>query len=175
MGCDHLIHHGIKGQKWGIRRTPEQLGHKMSNESPKIKLDNGDYLYKKGTVVGRFGEKLFGNEPTYLYTNKKDRDVYENRIGGTEYTYKLKKSVRVPDENKQFIELFKYTGDTAVIEDAYTYWKENINQGGKIADGYFKYMQSLGYDALVDSRNAGVISNDPIILLNPKKCLKEVK
>lgn len=22
-----LIHHGIKGQKWGVRRTPEQLSH----------------------------------------------------------------------------------------------------------------------------------------------------
>lgn len=25
-----LEHHGIKGQKWGIRRTPEQLGHKST-------------------------------------------------------------------------------------------------------------------------------------------------
>ena len=25
---NELYHHGIKGQKWGIRRTPEQLGHR---------------------------------------------------------------------------------------------------------------------------------------------------
>lgn len=25
---DLLQHHGVKGQKWGVRRTPEQLGHK---------------------------------------------------------------------------------------------------------------------------------------------------
>lgn len=25
LGCE-LAHHGIKGQKWGVRRTPEQLG-----------------------------------------------------------------------------------------------------------------------------------------------------
>lgn len=24
---DYLAHHGIKGQKWGVRRTPEELGH----------------------------------------------------------------------------------------------------------------------------------------------------
>lgn len=26
---EFLEHHGIKGQRWGIRRTPEQLGHKV--------------------------------------------------------------------------------------------------------------------------------------------------
>ena len=25
-----LYHHGIKGMKWGVRRTPAQLGHKPS-------------------------------------------------------------------------------------------------------------------------------------------------
>lgn len=30
-----LQHHGIKGQKWGVRRTPEQLGHKPSGKKRK--------------------------------------------------------------------------------------------------------------------------------------------
>ena len=24
----YLMHHGVKGQKWGVRRTPEQLGYR---------------------------------------------------------------------------------------------------------------------------------------------------
>lgn len=30
-----LCHHGVKGMKWGIRRTPEQLGHKTGSSKKK--------------------------------------------------------------------------------------------------------------------------------------------
>lgn len=32
-----LYHHGIKGMKWGIRRTKKQLGHKVSKGFKKLK------------------------------------------------------------------------------------------------------------------------------------------
>lgn len=35
-GSAELMHHGVKGQKWGVRRTPEQLGHPSRN----IALEN---------------------------------------------------------------------------------------------------------------------------------------
>lgn len=33
-----LEHHGIKGMKWGVRRTPEQLGHKVASSKKKFRV-----------------------------------------------------------------------------------------------------------------------------------------
>lgn len=32
----YLEHHGIKGMKWGVRRTPEQLGHDTTKKKSKL-------------------------------------------------------------------------------------------------------------------------------------------
>lgn len=29
---ESLQHHGVKGQKWGVRRTPQQLGHESTSD-----------------------------------------------------------------------------------------------------------------------------------------------
>jgi hypothetical protein len=183
-----LKHHGVKGMKWGVRRyqnadgtlTPAgkmkySSGVSLSQSSPKVKDASGDYIYPKGTVVGRVGQQKLDTNPMYLYTNEKDRSVYKNRFGGEEQKFILKKSVKIPTENRQIIELYKFTKDPAVLSDPYEYWKDTINIGGTTADRFFKHMSKLGYDALVDSRNAGVIADDPILLINPKACLTEVK
>lgn len=43
-----LYHHGVKGQKWGVRRTPAQLGHTTSK---KRKTDKEDSLKSVNTIV----------------------------------------------------------------------------------------------------------------------------
>lgn len=37
---DELMHYGVKGMKWGVRRTPEQLGHRKSRKAEVKKLSN---------------------------------------------------------------------------------------------------------------------------------------
>ena len=39
MSQDYLMHYGIKGMKWGVRRTPEQLGHKKIKADKKKSLE----------------------------------------------------------------------------------------------------------------------------------------
>ena len=47
--CGSIWHHGIKGQKWGIRRTPEQLGHNPVAKAEKgVKIVEGAYHSGKG-------------------------------------------------------------------------------------------------------------------------------
>lgn len=52
MYNDYILHYGVKGQKWGIRRTPEQLGHKPKKKRSGVKaklqsLKSGSSTKKK--------------------------------------------------------------------------------------------------------------------------------
>ena len=47
--AEEIWHHGIKGMKWGVRRTPEQLGHRT--KSKRTKMDNTHEDYKKLMIL----------------------------------------------------------------------------------------------------------------------------
>lgn len=50
-----IYHHGIKGMKWGVRRSPEQLGHvpteKLAKSTNFDKIESDCHHSEKGFVV----------------------------------------------------------------------------------------------------------------------------
>lgn len=46
---EELFHHGIKGMKWGVRRTPEQLGHKKNSSKNSHKKNSSKNSRKKNS------------------------------------------------------------------------------------------------------------------------------
>ena len=67
---NYLEHHGIKGMRWGIRRTPEELGHKL-------KARNARHYGHYNKAVAKIG-KIQGNKTVnQLTTKEKEKMVKE--------------------------------------------------------------------------------------------------
>lgn len=84
-------HHGIKGQKWGVRRTPEQLGHIL-------KKKNAKYYGQYNAAVRRIGEiqgtktvsQLSPKEKAKMLKATEKAESYLKKMEGTESKYGAK-------------------------------------------------------------------------------------
>lgn len=82
-----LVHHGILGMKWGVRRTPEQLGH--------IKADKKEY--KKLVRNAAAAQKNLKNRSKIADRDKKSVDMaektYRRALSKREPIFSKKKSI----------------------------------------------------------------------------------
>lgn len=67
MSSNELMHHGIKGMRWGVRRTPAQLGHKTSGKK------------KKSTSTEKPKELTTAEKKANVLKSKSARSLYENK------------------------------------------------------------------------------------------------
>ena len=101
---DYLAHHGIKGQKWGVRRTPEELGHKPKGSGTKKKVKNAvkgaldSYKQKRSAAkeateknAREMLKKYVRKHPKYLpaYANVLTKDEINKLIDDINFDQKL--------------------------------------------------------------------------------------
>lgn len=76
-----LKHYGVKGMKWGIRRTPEELGHVKKSAPPntkKLKNYKGKCYFISERKLD--GETLLPRVPTNYFTKNGYEDSSTERV-----------------------------------------------------------------------------------------------
>ena len=72
---DSFEHHGVKGQKWGVRRTAEQLGHKTSTTAKKTAKKAASAAKKISARAKAKSKKLYAEHKEKAAERKANRDV----------------------------------------------------------------------------------------------------
>lgn len=57
MGETEFYHHGVKGMKWGVRRTPAQLGHKTGTKKKTSKKQTSSKPKSKAKSISEMSDQ----------------------------------------------------------------------------------------------------------------------
>ena len=156
--ADYLAHHGIKGQRWGIRRTLEQLGHpKKSKKISKSKHEkNDDYSEKipDSTSTTTSAKSFYKNR--HYYTTAQLQQINARKKAEQE----LKNYIKAESGKKSFTDRIK-TG-----KEILGFINETAKTGTSIAT-MVKQFKSIGGNNSDKVKKA--IDNAENVLNNTKK------
>ena len=197
---NELYHHGIKGQRWGIRRFQNKDGSLIKSNKKSVK---GKYDISEGTTLYRADsdptEKFMDRKYTYVNVTDNLKKHMAN-VGGDTDNYKLKttRSLKIASTNDYFYAVMKanhinpnkYVKDISDdVTEKGKYAVENL-LSSKLIDGWagknksfnkaIKYLEKQGYDGVVDPVDGAQLEKrgqSPMatVIFNPKKNIEIVK
>lgn len=130
----YLMHHGIKGQKWGVRRTPSQLGYGPTT-GQKIKRA----LTTAGGAIVRTGKKAGS---TVVEARKRHVEDEKRRISAKKPLWQLsdaelKERISRMDLEKQYKQRLDETGRTTAKQAVIKICKDTAFDLSKQTAKYF--------------------------------------
>lgn len=78
MSNNELIHHGIKGMKWGVRRTPAQLGHETTNKKSRFSFIKKNASSKKVNTKTDEEEEDIETKKQKIIKSRSAKALYDN-------------------------------------------------------------------------------------------------
>lgn len=194
-----LMHHGIKGQKWGVRRGPPYpIGSK-----------SGPIVLKKGTKVQRISSKAEeSNNKGHAYVSQlsSDNNAYLVEMGKDAYKIDLEvtNDIIIPmykesmdaalkaimqadkkhvvsdvkkradkEEGERFVKELENRKITELSDEAYRLFSTSLIDSSYNRKIFFDELKKRGYNAVIDEHDHQYM-NRPIIVFERDKNLKRI-
>ena len=114
-----LKHYGVLGMKWGVRRTPEELGHKPKYSTEPVVIKAGTSVYR---VTRTKREK--NDRDTFVFTDKEDAIKFgkemQNLMPGNKLfmmDIPIKRDIIGPSEKERVDNFLKLYKDLPFVKD----------------------------------------------------------
>lgn len=127
-----IYHHGVKGQKWGIRRTPEELGRHVRFRQSKMEMEEYIHaceLWRKYSEIDYWPDpknRVLSSFTNNLTADKKERCLVDMDYNNHHYT-----AINKGNEQYKVINARR-------IKGAYDGWMDEI-MSVVIGDDWRKY------------------------------------